>query len=475
MSKNNLLARAKSLLSWSGSAIRSSLRFFNTTIEEPFTGAWQRNIGARAESSIENFAAFACVTQTANDVSKLEIEIKKRMQHGVWKVDYSRKYRYLRDLFDHPNPNQNIQDFLFRWVTSLQTFGNAFVFVDWDGEIPVGMYLLDPCRVAVERSNDGEIFYRVSADRVIGLYQDFVFTSEQIIHHRINPIFDDMIGIPPLLAAMIHIMSSNEQGKTAFEFYKNAARPSGILIAPNDINEEEVKQLKEDMTNATTGRQNAGRLFVISGGVQYQQLSQSAHDQQLIEQMKFNAEAICACFHVPTYMILGNAPSYNNIEALSQEYFQKALQFIIVGIEKNLYRGLRLNQTADDIYPEFNLHNLLRMDKTSRYKSYGEGIKAGWMTPNEARAQEDLEPLEGGDTAYMQQQNYSLAALAARDATNPLVVKPTDPPAAPETPEEETPDEENAEGEDTEKEKLENEEQEDENLKKFLKLLDDNL
>ncbi len=45
------------------------------------------------------------------------------------------------------------------------------------------------------------------------------------------------------------------------------------------------------------------------------------------------------------------------------------------------------------------------------------------MTPNEARLEFNLIPLEGGDTVYLQQQQFGLASLAKRDALpNPFVV-----------------------------------------------------
>ena len=38
------------------------------------------------------------------------------------------------------------------------------------------------------------------------------------------------------------------------------------------------------------------------------------------------------------------------------------------------------------------------------------------MSPNEARASENMLPVVGGESPMIQQQNYSLAALAKRDA-----------------------------------------------------------
>ena len=53
------------------------------------------------------------------------------------------------------------------------------------------------------------------------------------------------------------------------------------------------------------------------------------------------------------------------------------------------------------------------------------------MSPNEARKKYlGLGPIPGGESAYMQQQNYSLEALAARDADDPFA-KPAPRPVPP--------------------------------------------
>ena len=57
----------------------------------------------------------------------------------------------------------------------------------------------------------------------------------------------------------------------------------------------------------------------------------------------------------------------------------------------------------------------------------GEAVKAGFLSPNEARAKFNLVPTKGGDSPYLQQQNYNLAALAERGA-------PPDPTATPPSP-----------------------------------------
>lgn len=116
---------------------------------------------------------------------------------------------------------------------------------------------------------------------------------------------------------------------------------------------------------------------------------------------------------MPLYKVgLGEVPSYNNVEALDQQYYSQCLLSHIEGIEVLLAEGLDLPVTEKI---EFDLDALMRMDTPTRFKAHNEAIKGGWLAPNEARRKENLAPVEGGDTPYLQQQNYSLSALSKRD------------------------------------------------------------
>jgi phage portal protein BeeE len=56
------------------------------------------------------------------------------------------------------------------------------------------------------------------------------------------------------------------------------------------------------------------------------------------------------------------------------------------------------------------------MDSVTMVTAIRDAVGAGVMSPNEGRAKFDLKPVEGGASPYLQQQNYSLSALAKRDA-----------------------------------------------------------
>ena len=48
-------------------------------------------------------------------------------------------------------------------------------------------------------------------------------------------------------------------------------------------------------------------------------------------------------------------------------------------------------------FVKFNLNSLLRGDSAARAAYYKSGIETGWMTRNEARSLEDMQPLDGLD------------------------------------------------------------------------------
>jgi HK97 family phage portal protein len=209
--------------------------------------------------------------------------------------------------------------------------------------------------------------------------------------------------------------------QNAAKFFQSGSFPGGILTSPNEITDQQAKDFKTYWDNNFTGV-NAGKVAVLSGGLTYTPLVVNAVDAQLIEQLKWTAEAICACFKVPPFLLgVGNIPKYNNVEALNQQYYSQCLQAHMEAIELGLEEGLALPQSASgsgqSYEIEFELNDLLRMDTATKVKSWGDLIQSGIASPNEARADFDLDAVQGGDTPYLQQQNFSLAALDKRDSS----------------------------------------------------------
>ena len=140
------------------------------------------------------------------------------------------------------------------------------------------------------------------------------------------------------------------------KFFANGSNPGGVLTAPGTINDETAKRLKDYWEQNYTGK-NVGRIAVLGDGLKYEPMMVNAVDADLINQLKWSAETVCSCFHVPPYMIgIGPQPTYNSIEALNQQYYSQCLQTLIEAIEALLDDGLGLTQiTTHDYETEFDL------------------------------------------------------------------------------------------------------------------------
>jgi phage portal protein BeeE len=131
---------------------------------------------------------------------------------------------------------------------------------------------------------------------------------------------------------------------------------------------------------------------------------------------------------------VGPTPPYANVEPVFQQYYAQCLQSLLTNLETSLDDGLGLIDKINGTQygTEFDVDDLIWMDTATRTKAAGDAISTGGMAPDEARKKYfGLGPVPGGATPYMQQQMFSLAALAERDANQPFAKPATPPPAPP--------------------------------------------
>lgn len=382
-----------------------------------FPGAWQQDFVPKFDAITSSQAVFACGTLIAQDIGKMRARLMAMASSGIWQETTSPAFS---PVLRKPNHYQNWIQFAQTWQLSLSFRGNTYVLKERDNRgVVVGMYILHPDRVITLVSDSGEVFYSLMTDNLIGLEGSVIVPATEIIHDRINAIHHPLLGLSPIYACALAALQSLKIQRNSLKFFENMSRPSGILTTEQRISDVVAKEMGQQWATQYTGL-NSGKVAVLGSGLKYEAMSVSADDAQLIEQLQFTAIMVCSVFHVPPYMVgAGTMPPYNNIEALNQQYYAQALQSRIGQMECSLDDGLELYDTANPYCVRLDVKALLRMDTAARYKAHSDSILGGWMKPNDARADEDLPPVEGGDQCYLQQQNYSLAALAKRDAAAP--------------------------------------------------------
>lgn len=380
-------------------------------IREPFVGAWQKNaeIAVDPHAVLANHAVFACQTLIASDISKLRVKLVAQDSDGLWSEVRNPAYS---PVLRKPNHFQNRIQFFEAWVLSKLQRGNTYVLKKRDARnVVTELYVLGPDLVTPLVSDSGEVFYELRTDALSGLEDRVVVPAREIIHDRFNCFFHPLVGLSPIFANGLAATQGTSIQRQSTNLFQNGARPGGILTAPGAISDETAGRLKAHWDSSYTG-DNAGKVAVLGDGLKYEAMAVDAVDAQLVEQLRWTAEIVASTYHVPAYKIgAGQMPTVNNVQSLNVEYYSQCLQVLIESIELCLDEGLA---TGDVLGTEFDVENLLRMDSVTAFE-VAEKAK-GVLTLDERRRRVDAPKIKGGDTVYLQQQDHSLAAIAARDS-----------------------------------------------------------
>lgn len=387
-------------------------------IREPYSGAWQKNDSWTQESVLAHYAVYACVTLIANDIGKLRQRLMELDANGIWKETTSAAFS---PVLKKPNNYQNHIQFKQWWQTSKLINGNTYGLKRRDQRgVVIGIYVLDPCRVLPLVAEDGSIYYQLSNDNLNRVGDGITVPAEEIIHDRMNCLFHPLVGVSPLYAAAQAACQSLKMQSDSSTFFENGARPGGILSAPGAISDETAARLKAHWDANYTGK-NAGRVAVVGDDLKFQQMKMSATDSQLIEQFRLTAEMICTAFHVPPSKVgVGATPAGTTAAQENQKYYNDCIQVLAEEYEACMDEGLSLPVYPVQYGVELDIDGLLRMDMGSQVTTLTAAVKGSIMTTNEGRKRLNLPPVTGGDVVTAQQQDYSLEALAKRDANDPF-------------------------------------------------------
>ena len=414
----NLFARGVVSSTSLPAAIDTALGGGWNRVHEPFTGAWQRNMSNIVHRDVTNYSTvYACMSRISSDIGKLPFSVKRRDANGLWTDD---RHQTVSALLKRPNAYQTPAQFREAWVLSKLTTGNTYVLMARERNVVTRLWVLDPARVQPMISESGDVFYQLKYGTNNNLLPDgypgdeLIVPASEIIHDREMALHHQLIGIAPLAAACPAASKNIEIQRNAEAFFRNSAQPGGLLTAPAGMSEKDAQAVKDYWHKEQSGN-NTGKVAVIGADMKFTPFAFKAADSQMVEQLRYTDEQIAHAFGIPPFKVgIGSIPAGMKVDDLNQMYYTDALQARIEAMEDCLDRALGL---GDDVGVELNLEPLLRMDPGKLAEVHAALTGAGIEAPNEARRHFGLTPITGGDTVYLQQQNYSLAALAKRDSS----------------------------------------------------------
>lgn len=346
---------------------------------------------------------YRCVNIKANAVAMLPFQTFKRTQKGREK---DKSHAVSKLLGIRPNPYQSPFKFKHLIETHRNTWGNAYININWgwDGR-PREYWLLNPSVT--------EPYIDVKTNTLWYLTTLPNGESVKIGHgdiiHLTALTTDGLKGKPPIQVARESIGSSQAAQKFKGKFYKNGAVNSGYLKIPGMLNGPAKEVVRDEWEKANTGLNNAHRIAILDAGLEFQNISMPLKDAQFIEGMKFDKAEIATMMDIPLHMVneLDRA-THSNIEHENLSFIQNTLSPILKQYEEEFMYQSFSEKEQKQYYLKFNLESLLRADKKTQAEYYKIMLGEGVYSINEVRELEDKDAIGGGDKHRVDLNHVSL-------------------------------------------------------------------
>lgn len=198
--------------------------------------------------------------------------------------------------------------------------------------------------------------------------------------------------------------------KQAARFHERDRRPPGILSVDKSLSPEQRERIKTAWEKAY-GPDGSGGIAVLDVGFDFEPISSTGKDSESLDMLKFQVEEICRLFGVQPAMVMSSmgSGSYSSLEQLFLAHLAYTIDPWLIRWEETIARDLLTEEDhAAGVYAKFQRTAITRVGleaKANYYvKALGTASSAGWMTPNEVRDLEDLDPIEGYDEPFFPRQ-----------------------------------------------------------------------
>lgn len=364
---------------------------FNAFGAQPTTA----NITVTERNATQITAFWSAINTISDTLGELPVRLIQNNADGSQKI--IRGHPSLQRIKFSPNPMMSAIVFRSTVQAHVLTWGNGYIWVKRNAMQEVTeLWPLLPVDTRPIVTKDGTLVFRTR------MRFDNVSLSPQVE----LPVAD-VIHIPALsrngIIGMSIIGEQREMLGHALvtqrfgsRFFANGANPGGMLSFPGKITDPD--KVRSQIEKKTSG-ENAHRLLVLDGDAKYQQFTVPPDDAQFLQTREFSVDEIGRMFRLPLHFLnkMGQA-TFNNLEMMGTHFVQFTMMPWIIRWEQELTRKLLSKEEIENGFVfKFNVAALIRGDIKTRSEVHAKGIQNGWVTRNEVRALEDMNPLDGLD------------------------------------------------------------------------------
>lgn len=378
-----------------------------------FGGTTDAGVQVSERSSMTASAVYGCVMLIAKTIGSLPLKVYRRKANGdSIEVPDTLPY-YL--LHDEPNPAMTSCAWREFLTANVLLGGNAYAAIGRNqANQVIDLFPIPSSAVTPERV-DGRNRYHV---RVGDGAIEIIDQSDMI--HVPGLGFDGVKGLSVITAAArqaVGLALATEQHGS--KLFSNGARLGVVLKHPKTLSKEAQARLKAQFDQQHGGLSNAFKSMVLEEGLDVTNISMTSEDAQFLETRRFQVEDIARFFGVPPHMI-GHTDKQTSwgtgVEQNTLGFLIFTLLPWLTRFEQEFNRKLF---PRSPFYAQFKVQGLMRGDSSARSAYYASGHQNSWLTTNEIRKAEDLPPVPGGDTLFVQTNLAPMQQLIAGPSPAP--------------------------------------------------------
>ena len=357
-----------------------------------------------SESGAMKLSAFYCgVNQISNAVALLPVNIvkmdfdeKQPIDHNLWKI--------INVTPDGANNHFNI----FKAATEAVIIkGNGYFYIDRDSKLNVrALHYINPDFVTPMLQPDNTMKYIVNGFPA-------AVDGSDMIHLYMHK--DEVgRGISLLKYAYNCLTGAKNAEETADKFYKGGAGLNGILKATATLTNEQKKQIRESWKQAFTEGGNG--VAVLPQGLEYQSVSVSPEDAQLLESREFNIQEIARFLNIsPIKLFQLKDVSYNSLEATQLSFLYDTVAPYIQLFVEEFNRKLFKPSEVGKLGVMFDYTAAMQTNRKDLGEYYRMMLTNGIMSIDEIRGQMGMPKLgsEGSDSHWVQLSYQTIENIAS--------------------------------------------------------------
>jgi len=369
--------------------------WFNLTTTETKTG-----LEINENEALKYSAVWACVKVISEDLASLPLIVYRRDGDRKTRAEKHPAYRLLHDA---PNPEMGAMQFRECLQSHLLLWGNAYAEIQQNlrGE-PLALWPLRPDQMTVERNEANELVY---VYRLTDTGEEVRFARDSILHVA-GLGFNGLVGYSPITYNMESVALGLAAEEFGARFFRNDASPRIALRHPGVLKEAASERLKARWNAAYGGLSKAHRVAILEEAMDVVKIGVDAETAQLLGMREFQVNDIARIFRIPPHKIMDlRRATFTNIEHQSIDYVVDTIRPWAIRWEQAINQ--RVLRGAENLYVEHLMDALLRGDLKSRYDAYAVGRNWGWLSANDVRRRENMDPIEEGGDEYLKPLNMT--------------------------------------------------------------------